>query len=64
MSLVNIEITLDDRNWPEITCTVKCGPTVRKQAALHDVAASKFQPIVNNLVSQSLDTMIRRKKRG
>lgn len=64
MGLTNIEITLDDRDWPKMRLTVKAGQRVQKEEALWDVANSKFAPVINNFVGQAVEAQIQRRRAG
>lgn len=61
MALTNVEITIEDQNWPKMKLIIKEGTRVQTEIADRDVAATKFQATINNFVTRAISTMIDRR---
>jgi len=58
----NIDIVINDRDWPELTMYVKLGPAAEKVQVRYDAATASFVVVVSKFVKQAVDTAIERRK--
>lgn len=60
----NIEVTINDREWPELILVVKVGLQVRTEKARFDEAEVKFNTTVNEFVKNAVSSAVQRRKQN
>ena len=58
----NLEITISDRNWPELELIAKLGPSVRKVTARCDQAERIFKSETDQFIKSVVQMQIERRK--
>ena len=58
----NLEVTINDREWPELILVAKVGLSVTTRKVRFDVATVSFTEVVSQFVEQAVKATIDRRK--
>lgn len=59
--MTNIEVTVNESRWPELTLVVKVGTRVIKASARFDQAAQQFGTVLQDLFKQVVQIQLQKK---
>lgn len=61
--MVRFEVTINDERYPELHLTIHTAGQAVTERASYDIAETKFEPHVRNILHQAVQTIIQRRKR-